>query len=211
MAMEYDDDNLRNSTIEPNKRKVGGYTYASTGKRYTGKIVEYGGRMFTTTSGTYEGHVSKEVVWTNEIEKLNIVLNKNTGGKGSRPVVHPYVATSKSTDNIKRQIKVSKQLLNSKIGTDQTERLAINRTNSNREMYGGLMKGKRNATTDVKVNGEGKRPFRPNSFSNYKSTPNVRKRFNKVLDEERKRNRTTRRGKLKKSPSRGVFRDKWRG
>tara|TARA_R100000008_G_C3516355_1_gene131523 strand:+ start:78 stop:683 length:606 start_codon:yes stop_codon:yes gene_type:complete len=201
MAMEYDDDNLRNSTIEPNKRKVGGYTYASTGKRYTGKIVEYGGRMFTTKSGTYEGHVSKEVVWTNEVEKLNIVSRRKINSNS-----YTKPAQTRRGNLLKPQIKATKQLINSRLGTDRTARLPINRDRTNEEMYGKVMNGRRKAI------GHGKRYFTPNSFS--KSTPNVRKRFNKALNKGRdggSTSRTLRRGKLKKSTKLGVFRNRWRG
>ena len=35
----------------------------------TGKIMEYGGRLLTTKSGAFEGSLSKEVIWSNNILK----------------------------------------------------------------------------------------------------------------------------------------------
>jgi len=43
-------------------RNGGNYVYADSGKPYNGMVMEHGGRMVTTHSGTFEGEMSRTVI-----------------------------------------------------------------------------------------------------------------------------------------------------
>ena len=51
--------------VEARTQPTSGYVLKSSGESYTGHIINFGGKLYTTNSGAYEGHFSQELVLSN--------------------------------------------------------------------------------------------------------------------------------------------------